>query len=156
MTLSYTEPHLIAAADEADPLEAIVRRGAREMLQAALDHEVKEFLGRCAYERAPQKTEFRGYRNGYHTERSVIVGSGSVEVKVPRVANTPPEQEPFESRIIAPYQKRSRTVAELFPKLFVEGLATRDFAPALRELVGEAAALSPSTISRLNQKFKAE
>jgi transposase-like protein len=65
-------------------------------------------------------------------------------------------QEPFESRIIAPYQKRSRAVSELFPKLFIEGLATRDFEPALRCLLGEEAALSPSTISRLNQKFRAE
>lgn len=156
MTISYTQPHLSASPDEADPLEAIVRRRAREMLQAALDHEVKEFLGRSAYERAGAPAEFRGYRNGSHTQRSVTVGSGSVEVKVPRVSDTPPEQQQFESQIIKPYQKRSRTLSELFPKLFVEGLATRDFEPALRSLLGHEAALSPATISRLNHKFKAE
>jgi len=156
MTLSYTEPHLVAEPSETDPLEAIVRRGARQMLQAVLDHEVQEFLGRCAYERAGEATEFRGYRNGYNKERKVTVGSGQIEVSVPRVSDTPPDQESFQSKIIKPYQKRSRTVAELFPKLFVEGLATRDFEPALRALLGEQAALSPATVARLNQKFKAE
>jgi putative transposase len=72
------------------------------------------------------------------------------------VRDTPQDQEPFSSKIIKPYQKRSKTVGELFPKLFIEGLATRDFEPALRCLLGADAALSPSTITRLNQKFKAE
>lgn len=156
MKQAYLKPQLIASPDEADPLEAIVRRGAREMLQAALEREVEEFLGRRVYERTRAREEFRGYRNGYNKERKLTVGSGQIEVSVPRVSDTPDAQEPFESKIVTPYQKRSRTVSELFPKLFVEGLATRDFEPALRELVGEEAALSPSTISRLNQKFKAE
>jgi len=156
MPEAYLKSQLIALPDEADPLEAIVRRGAREMLQAALEREVEEFLGRRVYERTGQRAEFRGYRNGYNKERKLTVGSGTIEVSVPRVSHTPDAQEPFASKIVAPYQKRSRTLSELFPKLFVEGLATRDFEPALRELVGEEAALSPSTISRLNQKFKAE
>lgn len=156
MTLSYTEPRPVASSDEADPLEAIARRAAQQMIQAALEREVEDYLGRRAYERAGKTTEFRGYRNGYVKERSLTLGSGTIEVRQPRVRATPPEQEPFESQIIAPYQKRSRAVSELFPKLFIEGLATRDFEPALRCLLGEEAALSPSTISRLNQKFKAE
>lgn len=156
MTQSYTEPRLIAEPAEADPLEAIARRAAQTMIQAALEREVEDYLGRRAYERASETAEFRGYRNGYSQERSLTLGSGSVEVRQPRVRDTPLEQASFESKIIAPYQKRSRAVSELFPKLFIEGLATRDFEPALRCLLGEEAALSPSTISRLNQKFKAE
>lgn len=156
MTTSYTEPRLVAEPSEADPLEAIARRAAQQMIQAALEREVEEYLGRHRYARSDVDGEFRGYRNGYSKERSLTLGSGTIEVSAPRVRNTPPEQEPFESRIITPYQKRSRTVSELFPKLFIEGLATRDFEPALRCLLGDEAALSPSTISRLNQKFKAE
>ncbi len=68
----------------------------------------------------------------------------------------PSDQEQFESQIVKPYQRRSETLALVFPKLFIEGLATRDFEPALRCLMGEAAALSPSTISRLNARFKSE
>jgi transposase-like protein len=57
---------------------------------------------------------------------------------------------------VKPYKRRSEGLDCLFPNLFVEGLATRDFEPALRFLVGESAPLSPSSISRLNKKFKDE
>lgn len=126
------------------------------MLSAALEREVEEYLERQRYVRASGETEFRGYRNGYGRERQVTIGSGTIPVRVPRVSDLPPEQEPFESKILKPYQKRSQKIAELFPKLFVEGLATRDFEPALRCLLGSQAALSPSTIVRLNGQFKAE
>lgn len=72
------------------------------------------------------------------------------------MAAVPEGQEPFESKLVKPYQRRSRSVTEVFPKLFLEGLATRDFEPALRSLLGAEASLSPSTVSRLNQEFKGE
>jgi len=75
---------------------------------------------------------------------------------VPRVRDIPPGQAPFESKLVRKYQRRSDTIDETFMKLFIEGLATRDFEPALRLLVGEQAPLSPSTISRLTQKFRSE
>jgi len=78
---------------------------------------------------------------------------GGLKVRVPRVSDNP---EPFESKLIKPYKRRSQGLDELFPKLFVEGLATRDFEPSLRFLVGENAPLSPSSISRLNKQFKDE
>ena len=139
-----------------DPLEALARQGARQMLQAALEAEVSEYLQRPRYERdAAELGEHRGYRNGYLPERTLTLGSGTVAVKVPRVS-AEPAGERFQSKLVKPYQKRSQTLEELFPKLFIEGLATRDFEPALRSLLGTEAALSPSTVSRLNQQFKAE
>ena len=135
-----------------DPLEALARQGARQMLQAALEAEVAEHLQRQRYERGEAA---RGYRNGYLPERTLTLGSGAVAVKVPRVSDEP-AGERFQSKLVKPYQKRSQTVEELFPKLFIEGLATRDFEPALRSLLGAESALSPSTVSRLNQQFKAE
>ena len=72
------------------------------------------------------------------------------------MSDVPAHQEQFESQIVKRYQRRSKTLEQVFPKLFIEGLATRDFEPALRCLMGEDAALSPSTISRLNAGFKAE
>ncbi|MCA1617087.1 MAG: IS256 family transposase [Acidobacteria bacterium] len=156
MSESYTENIFTVSAKEHDPLEAIVRRGARVMLEAALEHEVFDYLARTKHERVGAEKEFRGYRNGYAPERKITVGSGTIKVKVPRVADVPVEQEPFESRIVKPYQRRSRTLEEVFPKLFIEGLATRDFEPALRCLMGAEASLSPSTIVRLNARFKTE
>jgi transposase-like protein len=137
----------------ADPLEALARQGAQKMLAAALEEEVEAYLGRSRYERSD---EFRGHRNGYGKERRVTLGCGTIPVRVPRVRDLPEQQEPFESQHLASYQRRSRTVSDLFPKLFVEGLATRDFEPALRCLLGEDAALSPATVSRINKQFKAE
>lgn len=156
MNQFYTESFCSVPSTEDDPLEAIVRRDARVMLEAALEHEVSEYLERRPHQRAGHATDFRGYRNGDAKERKVTVGSGTIKVQVPRVSDVAEGQAQFESQIVKPYQRRSRTVAEVFPKLFIEGLATRDFEPALRTLMGEEAALSPSTIVRLNTRFKAE
>jgi len=121
------------------------------MLMAALTEEVDAYLGRSRYKR---DGTFRGYRNGT-TPRRLTLGSGTVELHQPRVRDIPAEQEPFESKILRKYQRRSDTIDETFMKLFIEGLATRDFEPALRLLMGEKAPLSPSVISRLTQRFKA-
>ena len=155
MATSYQHQNLVVVPED-DPLEAISRQGAQRMLTAALEREVEEYLERQRYVRRNDESEFRGYRNGYGRERQVTIGSGTIKVRAPRVSDTPAEQEPFASKILKPYQKRSQKRAELFPKLFVEGLATRDFEPALRCLLGKSAALSPATIVRLNAQFKAE
>lgn len=133
-------------------MEACIRSAAQRMIQAALEAEVAEFLQRAKYDKT-SKQEFRGYRNGHHTERTVSTTVGGLKVRVPRVSDNP---ETFQSKVVKPYQRRSEGLDCLFPKLFVEGLATRDFEPALRFLVGAEAALSPSTISRLNSQFKDE
>lgn len=143
-------------ANDHDPLEALVRQGARILLQAALEAEVNEYLQRQPQQRCTEDSLFRGYRNGSAKERPITVGSGTIKVKVPRVSDVPATQEPFVSQLIKPYQRRSQTLTQVFPNLFIEGLATRDFEPALRSLLGQDAALSPSTISRLNAQFKGE
>ena len=155
METSYQHQKLVVVPED-DPLEAISRQGAQRMLTAALEKEVEEYLERQRYARRLEESEFRGYRNGYGRERQVTIGSGTIKVRAPRVSDTPAQQKQFESKILKPYQKRSQKLAELFPKLFVEGLATRDFEPALRCLLGKSAALSPATIVRLNAQFKAE
>jgi transposase-like protein len=133
-----------------DQVEELARRGARQMLLAALEDEVNGYLQRDRYQR---QAEFRGYRNGT-TPRRLTLGSGTVPLDVPRVRDIPAGQEPFESKILRKYQRRSDTIDETFMRLFVEGLATRDFEPALRLLAGVEAPLSPSTISRLTQQFR--
>ncbi|MGB4823856.1 MAG: IS256 family transposase [Leuconostoc mesenteroides] len=131
-------------------LESYIRSAAQRMIQAALEMEVEEFLQRARYDKTSPE-EFRGYRNGHHRQRVVSTAVGGLTVKVPRVADN---REKFKSKLVEPYQRRSQGLNNLFPKLFIEGLSTRDFEPALRFLVGEQAALSPSSISRLNQEFK--
>lgn len=135
-----------------DQIEALAREGARAMLMSALNEEVETYLGRGTYERGG---EHRGYRNGTSSRR-LTLGSGTIELAMPRVRDIPEGQAPFESRIVRRYQRRSDAIDRTFLQLFIEGLATRDFEPALRLLVGQEATLSPSTISRLLQQFRGE
>ncbi len=133
-----------------DQLETLAREGARQMLGRALSEEVDAYLGRGRYERTD---EYRGYRNG-STPRRLTWGAGTVDLAVARIRDVPAGQEPFESKILRKYQRRSDTIDETFMNLFVEGLATRDFEPALRLLMGQEAPLSASTVSRLTKQFK--
>ncbi len=122
------------------------------MIQTALEMEVSEFLQRAKYDKTSD-VEFRGYRNGHHQERTVSTAVGGLSVKVPRVSDN---VQKYESKLVKPYQRRSEGLNNLFPKLFIEGLSTRDFEPSLRFLVGAEAPLSPSSISRLNKQFKTD
>jgi putative transposase len=149
--LSPTAP--VPAPD--DVLEMIVREGARKMLQSALEKEVDDFLGRHRYQRTD---EHRGYRNGHLPTRTIGVGMGAVEVSLPRVSDVPKEVSPdgFQSEIVSSYQRRSRTQARLMVRLYLEGLASGDFEPIFRALVGETAALSASSIVRLKEEWQQE
>jgi transposase-like protein len=125
------------------------------MLAVALEEEVSVFLGRHRYERGKA---FRGYRNGYLPAREVTVGLGPVEVRLPRVAQVPPDVAPqgFQSQIVRRYQRASEATQRLFTRLYLEGLATGDFEPVFRELVGETTALSANTVVRLKERWGKE
>ena len=136
--------------DFASDLDAIAREGARRMLISTLEAEVTGFLGRQRYERNELSP---GYRNGYGKQRQVTLGSGTVSVRAPRLRDT---EERFASHVLSAYQRRSQAVKELIPELYVQGLATGDFEPALRGLLGESANLSPSTVVRLKGHWESE
>ncbi len=125
------------------------------MLRAALEAEATDFLERERYQRT---AAFRGYRNGHLPRRTIGVGLGAIEVRVPRISDVPSEISPegFRSEIVERYQRNSSTQARLFCRLYLEGLATGDFEPIFRALVGETVALSPASILRLKDEWKAE
>ena len=125
------------------------------MLAAVLEEEVNAFLGRHRYQRGQR---FRGYRNGYHPARELTVGLGPVAVRVPRVAQVPREVAPqgYHSGVVQRYQRASQTTQRLFARLYLEGLATGDFEPVFRELVGETTALSANTVVRLKEHWGGE
>ncbi len=140
----------VAVGPEAGDLDSIACEGTRRMLLSALEAEVTEFLGRKRYER---KELSAGYRNGYGKQRQVTLGAGTVAVRAPRVRDS---NEPFASKLLSSYQRRSHAITALIPELYVQGLATGDFEPALRGLLGEKASLSPSTVVRLKQQWESE
>lgn len=127
-------------------IEFFAREGARLLLKVALEEEVTGFLDRGRYERRAVPD---GYRNGYR-QRKVGCGSGEVEVDLPKVVDS---SRPFRRQVLEAWRRRSETLLDVIPALYVEGLSTRDFKRALRPLWGSSG-LSKSSISRANRALK--
>lgn len=137
-----------------ETLEELAQEGARRMLERALHSEVDAYLGRRRYDRVDD--DFSGYRNGFAREREISIGTWSVEVRPPRVANTPGHIPPFRSSILPRGRSLTYPTQRLFARLYLEGMSSGDFEPAFRELLGQRAPLSSSTILRLKEDWRAE
>jgi putative transposase len=138
--------------ETASLLDKMALAGAQEKIQDTLEAERDEFLERDWYARTG-KAKPRGYRNGYAKSRQVHLSGGSVDVELPRVRDAGGD---FHSGLLAPYQRTSPKVLETLPELYLYGISTGDFEAALECLLGVGAALSPSTISRLKEKWAQE
>ena len=151
--MTYRNPGI--ALPVADALTEVLRRGASSLLQEAIEVEVAEVIARYQ----SLKDEYgrqRIVRNGHKPERTIQTGIGDVSVKAPRVRDRQGELK-FSSSILPPYLRRSKSIEELLPWLYLKGLSTGDFSTALTALLGQdAAGLSASTISRLKEVWKAE
>jgi len=134
-------------------LEEFAREKIREHLQDLLEQEVTEWLGRRRSERKLNPVEQPGYRNGYGKTRRFTMSVGTVEIRRPRVRNL---DERFESRILPMFKRQTEAVRALIPELYLHGLASGDFEMALRELLGEGAPLSASSLQRLKEKWQGE
>lgn len=135
-------------------LDELCRLAAQQMLAVALEAERRAYLDAHAGAR-----DERGHRevvgNGYHRPREITTAAGRVEVTAPRVDDRRDGQQ-FTSAILPPYMRRSPKVTEVLPVLYLRGLSTNDFAPALEGFFGSAAGLSPSTIQRLTEAWRVE
>ena len=141
-------------------LDDLAREGARRMIAAALEAEVEQYVGSFV-EEIDEDGRRLVVRNGHARERRVTVGSGTVAISAPRVndkrVDEAGERQRFSSRILPAYARRSPKVSEVLPVLYLRGLSTGDFAPALRDLLGEdASGLSASSIQRLTESWQAE
>ncbi len=140
-------------------LDEIARAGARRMLAEALEAEVRDYVEAARAERNEQGHALVT-RNGYAREREVLLGAGSVEVKAPRVndkrVDENGERRRFRSVIVPPYMRRSPKVTEVLPLLYLHGLSSGDFLPALEEFFGTEAGLSAATITRLTERWQQE
>ena len=150
------------AVDEAQvSLDDLAREGARRMIAAALKAEADEYVGAFVDE-LDEDGRRLVVRNGRARERKLTVGSGTVPIRAPRVNDkrldtATGERRKFSSRLLPAYARRSPKVTEVLPVLYLHGLSTGDFEPALRDLLGEdAAGLSPTSISRLTKAWQAE
>jgi putative transposase len=139
-------------------LDELAREGARRMIAAALRAEADEYV-----ERFSDEVDEDGHRvvvrNGRAKERKVTIGSGTIPIRAPRVndkrVDEDGERQRFSSRILPAYARRSPKVGEVIPILYLRGLSTGDFRPALEGLLGEDAAdLSPTTIARMSKEWE--
>jgi len=139
-------------------LTSILRDGAQRLLTQAVEAEVAEWIETHRHSRDEQGHR-QVVRNGYLPERTLVTGVGPVEVKQPRVLDrrSAGEAEPFSSKILPPYLRKTKSIEELIPWLYLKGISTGDFSEALTALVGPAAqGLSASTITRLKEVWQAE
>ncbi|EGV27643.1 transposase mutator type [Thiorhodococcus drewsii AZ1] len=156
MTESTLEGLSQPEIEEHDPLHALLRKGARELIAQAVEVELASFLAGYADQRLEDGRR-AVVRNGYLPERTVQTGLGDVAVKVPKVRDRRGGGAVFHSSLLPPYLKRSRSVEELIPWLYLKGISTGDYQEALAALLGDRAkGLSANTIVRLKQQWSEE
>jgi len=148
------------AGEQLFELDEIARMGARRMLIAALETEAADYVERHRDERDDEGRALVVH-NGRAKARKLTLGAGTVELKAPRVNDRRRDEQGqrrrFRSHILPPYMRRSPKVAEVLPILYLRGLSTGDFRPALEGLLGEdAAGLSPTNITRLTACWEKE
>ena len=146
--------------DSSSLIDEIVREGARRMLAEALQAEVDAYSAAHAAERDENGRRLV-VRNGYHQPREVLTSAGAIEVTVPRVNDkrTDPdtgERKRFSSAIVPPWARKTPKITEVLPLLYLHGLSSKDFGPALEGFLGTDAGLSAATITRLTGQWQDE
>ena len=139
-----------------DPLTDLLRQGARELIAKAVETELQILLEQHSPKKLPDGRQAL-VRNGYLPERTVQTGIGDVQVKVPKVRDRSGDGVCFNSQLLPPYLKRTKSIEELLPWLYLKGISTGDHQQALAAVLGEQAkGLSANTISRLKQHWTDE
>ena len=143
----------VVASEVRDALTQVLREGARALLAQAIEAEVAEFLAQHR-DQQDEAGRARVVRNGYLPARTIQTGIGDIGVKAPLVRDRAGAVR-FSSAILPPYLRRTKTIEELLPWLYLKGISTGDFSEALASLLGrDAPGLSASTISRLKSVWQ--
>jgi putative transposase len=141
-----------------DSLSEILRRGAQQLLAQAIEAEVAEWIDEHQHLRDASGRR-QVVRNGRLPERKLVTPVGEVAVQQPRVHDrrAEEEREKFSSKLLPPYLRKTKSIEELIPYLYLKGISTGDFQEALSALLGpECPGLSPTTIVRLKSVWEAE
>jgi putative transposase len=141
-------------------IDELVRQGAQRMLAEAVQAEVEAYLARFAGE-LDEHGHRLVVRNGYHQPREVTTTAGPVEVTMPRVNDKrvdpdTGERQRFASAILPPWARKTPKITEVLPLLYLHGLSSGDFVPALGQFLGSSKGLSSSVVSKLTETWQAE
>ena len=140
--------------EEADPLESLLREGARALLHDAVEAELAAYLSEHEGERDTLGRRCI-VRNGYLPERTLSTGLGEVPIPVPKTRDRGGQGRHFTSKLLPPYIKRTVSVEGVLPWLYLKGVSTGDMSEALAALLGEQAqGLSAATVSRLKRVWE--
>jgi putative transposase len=139
-----------------DPLTELLRQGAYQLIMGSVEAELQTLLAEHA-----NKTFDGGkpavVRNGRLPERTIQTGLGDLKVRVPKVRDRSKSGIKFNSILLPPYLKRTKSIEELIPWLYLKGISTGDYQEALSALLGKhAKGLSANTVSRLKAKWQKE
>ncbi len=134
-------------------LESFARDQVQAFIQRILEEEVSELLGRARSARRAASDAPAGYRNGHGKERRLAMQGGTITLRRPRVSDA---EEPFRSKVLPLFARRTQELGQLLPDLYLHGLSLGDFELALRGLLGAGAPLSPSSIARLKAPWQLE
>jgi transposase-like protein len=148
----------LATASSKDVLTEVLRDGAQRMLTQAVEHEVAMWIHTHKH-LVDEEGHRQVVRNGHLPTRTILTGLGPVEVTQPRVFDRRPEGEGdrFGSKILPPYLRKTKSLVELVPWLYLKGISTGDMAEALQALIGpDAKGLSPAVIVKLKAEWEDE
>ncbi|MFN2504693.1 MAG: IS256 family transposase [Acidimicrobiales bacterium] len=149
-----------ARAEMTAGLDEICREGARRMLIAAMQAEADAYVEAFAEQRDDRGRRMV-VRNGRAEPRTITTAAGTIEIEAPRVndrridAETG-ERQRFRSSIVPPWCRKSPKVFEVLPLMYLHGMSSGDFVPALEEFFGSAAGLSASVVTRLTKQWQDE
>lgn len=141
----------VSISSVSDTLTEILRQGAQQMLATAIEAEVAEWIDQHSH-LVDENGHRQVVRNGHLPQRKITTGLGELEVRQPRVHDRrkAESRSPFTSKILPPYLRKTKSIEELIPWLYLKGVSTGDFSEALAALLGpDAPGLSASTVTRL-------
>jgi transposase-like protein len=158
MTDATTNADALPLPSQKDVLTAVLHHGATRMLAQAIEAEVDAYLQAHSSLQDEAGRQLL-VRNGFLPQRTILTGIGPVQVKQPRVKDRRPaeQRQKFTSAILPPYLRKTKSIEELIPWLYLKGISTGDFAEALAAILGpQAQGLSPATITRLKAVWAEE
>ena len=156
---SQINPQVIDGKERSS-LDELLRQGARQMLVKAVEAEVTAYIEAHQHE-VDENGRRLVVRNGHARERTIVSGAGQLKIQAPRVDDRRTDERGqrfrFTSEILPPYLRRTKSVEELIPWLYLKGISTGDFSEALEALLGpDAPGLSAATVVRLKDVWRRE
>jgi transposase-like protein len=139
-----------------DPITELLRKGATELIYRAVDAELQELLSMYSEEKT-EDGRAAVVKNGYLPEREIQTGVGPVTVRIPKVRSRMGKPVTFQSALVPPYVRKTKTLEAALPWLYLKGISTGEMKEALQILIGpNAKGLSASVVSRLKQEWAKE